>query len=961
MKKLAYISLFLLFFCATILTARPTEFYIKFTISSKQDISQITKYLSIDNVEDFTVYAYATDRQLEKFGDLGYAYEILPHPGTLIEPEMSSSAKDAMAWDTYPSYDAYVSMMNQFAIDYPGLCEIVDIGETVEGRRLLFARISDNISLQEDEPEVMYTGTMHGDETTGYVLMLRLIDYLLTNYGTDSLATRLVDECEVWINPLANPDGTFAGGNSSVNSATRSNANGVDINRNFPDPKGGPHPDGNAWQPETTAMMAFAEEQSIAISANLHGGIEVVNYPWDTWARTHVDNDWFIMISRDWADSAQYYSPSGYMTAQNNGITNGYAWYEVEGGRQDFMNFQQGCREVTVELSDTKLLPASQLPAHWDYNKAAFLHYLEQGLFGFRGVVTDAVTGDPLAATIKITSHDSDLDSSIVFTDPDVGDYHRMIKTGMYDIEFHAPGYQSRTSKGKLISDYSSLRIDMALTELTDPPALAVVSHNAPVIDPGDDVAFKLTLSNTGAGNGKNINTTLSTTDSYITITQEFSTYPIIYTGGGTGESDVNYQISVSASCPLNHLAQFELFTTADNGYSDTLTFALLVGQIVEDFETSDFSKYPWAFAGNSNWVITSSAPYEGTYCAKSGSINDNQRSEMSVAFDVISAGTISFYYKVSSESGYDYLKFYIDDSEQGSWSGTAGWAQASYPVTVGNHTFKWEYSKDVSQANGSDCGWIDMITFPPIQITIPVEITTTSLPDWTANYAYSQQLTATGGNESYSWSDPNNDLNGSGLSLSSSGLISGTPTSSGGISFTAYVVDTESNSDEKLLSFTVNPVIVVITDSLPDGVTEEVYSVQLTSTGGTGSKTWSDKSNDLNGTGLTLSSSGLLSGTATSSGTITFTSYVEDNITANTEKILSVKFNQAFVCGDANNDDAVNIADAVYIINFAFKGGPSPDPIQAGDVNSDDATNIGDAVYLISYAFKGGPAPNCE
>ena len=74
---------------------------------------------------------------------------------------------------------------------------------------------------------------MHGDELTGYVLMLRFIDDILNNYNTNSRITYLVNEIDIWINPLANPDGAYAGGNSNVWGATRSNANFIDLNRNF--------------------------------------------------------------------------------------------------------------------------------------------------------------------------------------------------------------------------------------------------------------------------------------------------------------------------------------------------------------------------------------------------------------------------------------------------------------------------------------------------------------------------------------------------------------------------------------------------------------------------------------------------------------------------------------------------------------------------------------------------------
>lgn len=63
---------------------------------------------------------------------------------------------------------------------------------------------------------------------------------------------------------------------------------------------------------------------------------------------------------------------------------------------------------------------------------------------------------------------------------------------------------------------------------------------------------------------------------------------------------------------------------------------------------------------------------------------------------------------------------------------------------------------------------------------------------------------------------------------------------------------------------------------------------------------------------------------------------------------------------GDANNDRAVNVGDAVYLINYAFKGGPPPVCTDEGDANVDCLVNVGDVVYLINYAFKGGPEPAC-
>jgi hypothetical protein len=66
------------------------------------------------------------------------------------------------------------------------------------------------------------------------------------------------------------------------------------------------------------------------------------------------------------------------------------------------------------------------------------------------------------------------------------------------------------------------------------------------------------------------------------------------------------------------------------------------------------------------------------------------------------------------------------------------------------------------------------------------------------------------------------------------------------------------------------------------------------------------------------------------------------------------------YVCGDANGDGNLNIGDAVFVINYVFRGGPAPAPVYAGDANCDGKVNVGDAVYMVNYIFRGGPAPCC-
>jgi hypothetical protein len=131
-----------------------------------------------------------------------------------------------------------------------------------------------------------------------------------------------------------------------------------------------------------------------------------------------------------------------------------------------------------------------------------------------------------------------------------------------------------------------------------------------------------------------------------------------------------------------------------------------------EDFETNDFSQFPWNSYGDESWETTRSERHSGSFSAQSGSIEDGEETTLEVSIDCVS-GYITFYCKVSSESGFDKLTFYIDGLEQGTWSGQEDWAEVYFHVREGTRTFKWAYSKDSSVSEGDDSAWIDDIVFP--------------------------------------------------------------------------------------------------------------------------------------------------------------------------------------------------------------------------------------------------------
>ena len=244
-------------------------------------------------------------------------------------------------------------------------------------------------------------------------------------------------------------------------------------------------------------------------------------------------------------------------------------------------------------------------------------------------------------------------------------------------------------------------------------------------LDPGETVDLIIPTNNDGHSNSPAAVGVLSCLDAEITINSSNSfNFGVI---NSSSTENATFNITVSAGAEIGTLVSFDYEVTAGN-YGAEETFNRSIGLILEDFETGNFSAFPWEFGGDADWSIVTVSPYEGVYCAKSGTITHSQTSELILNAEINAAGDVSFYRKVSSESSYDYLEFYIDDILQERWSGTVAWSEVSYPVTVGEREFKWRYSKDSSVSTGSDCAWIDYIIFPSMGTVEPANISVNPL-----------------------------------------------------------------------------------------------------------------------------------------------------------------------------------------------------------------------------------------
>ena len=653
------------------------EIYFTFHIKNPSEINTLTTLISIDNVKDKKVWAYANIRQYLNFLKLGYDITLLPAPGDGPSVEMNGHVmlSPLTTWNFYPTYTAYESLMAQFKATYPAICHLDTLTTLASGRRLLVLKISDNVATDEAEPEYFYSSSIHGDETTGYILMLHLIDYLLSNYGTNTEVTDLVNNMEIYICPLANPDGTYAGGNATVSGATRYNANGIDLNRNYPDPQAGQHPDGNAWQPETVAFMAFATQHHFVGACNFHGGVEVVNYPWDTWSALHPDDSWYQYISREYADTVHLHAPTGYMAFLNNGVTNGYAWYQVTGGRQDYMNFYQHCREITIELSDIKTLPAAQLPDYWTYNWRSFILQMKESRYGIQGIITDQVTGSPVAAKVFITGHDAN--GSEVYSSANLGDYHRPVKAGTYSLEISAPCYTTKTITGVTVSDHAALVLNIQLV----PSAAAAVTTTA---------VTSITIS--GAVSGGNVTCTGSTTVTARGVCWSTSSNPVAtgnHTTNGSGPGIFTSQITGLSPNTVYHVRAYAV-NTSGTYYGSDIQFTSGCGAVTtfpwnEGFENGGLIPNCWTQeqvnSSGINWTFIAgsgnshpAAAHGGSYnaCLKDITAGDNKTRLItpSLNLSTVASPQLKFWHTQALwTSDQDQLTVFYKTSAGGTWT----------------------------------------------------------------------------------------------------------------------------------------------------------------------------------------------------------------------------------------------------------------------------------------------------
>ncbi|XP_030245291.1 carboxypeptidase D isoform X2 [Drosophila navojoa] len=359
------------------------------------------------------------------------------------------------------NFVAMESYLRNLSASYPTLTRLYSIGKSVENRDLWVMEISTTPGKHvPGVPEFKYVANMHGNEVVGKEMLLLLTKYLLERYGNDDRVTRLVNGTRMHFLYSMNPDGyevSIEG--DRTGGVGRPNAHMVDLNRNFPD-QYGTDKYNKVTEPEVAAVMNWTLSIPFVLSANLHGGSLVANYPFDD--NENDFNDPFSRL-RDSSISGRKLNPTEdnelfrhlalvYSKAhatmhlgqpcalfQNelfpDGITNGAQWYSVTGGMQDWNYVRAGCMELTIEMGCDKFPLAKELPQYWHDNREPLLQLIEQVHHGIHGFVRSSIGTPIVGAAIALDGGNHKTYSGTF------GDYWKLALPGRHNVTVLSDGF----------------------------------------------------------------------------------------------------------------------------------------------------------------------------------------------------------------------------------------------------------------------------------------------------------------------------------------------------------------------------------------------------------------------------------------------------------------------------------------------------------------------------------------
>lgn len=240
----------------------------------------------------------------------------------------------------------------------------------------------------------------------------------------------------------------------------------------------------------------------------------------------------------------------------------------------------------------------------------------------------------------------------------------------------------------------------------------SITGNGNNLAEAGEKVTIYIRVSNTGSSSVSGV-LFITGLSGYINFDQNS-----VNTGIINPDEIIELAVDATISPDTPEATSISFETTLDcSPYSSVKTLSIFSGKSTEDFELQNFTTFPWKNSSTYPWLISENESYRNSFSARSGlsSQNHNQKSVLSLNINLPENDTMSFWYKVSSESGYDWLRFEVDSVLLFRESGQTDWLMVKVPLKKGVHLLQWIYVKDASLSEGLDCAWIDFLRFPEL------------------------------------------------------------------------------------------------------------------------------------------------------------------------------------------------------------------------------------------------------
>ncbi len=370
----------------------------------------------------------------------------------------------------YHTYEEMAQEVDSIARMYPEITRLDTLGvSTRDSLPILAIKISDNPSIKEDEPAILFNGVHHAEELLGGEVALYLLNDLVSRYGIDSAITGWIDNTEIWIIPILNPEGhnvVTSGLDTIWRKNKRDNNNsgffepesdGVDLNRNYdfnwelggsPDPTSeyyrGPYPFSES---ETRIIRDLALENHFVFDVCYHnvrtGQGELVYWPWRWGTQFCIDYPFIKKIADTLA--------SKIINDAGNGTYASIYGYATEGTARNWLYGVGGTFAYTIEVSRSCYPPGYLVDSICIRNLPGAYYLLERAFgSGITGTITDSITNQPLVAEVRVSGfYDSTLPPRM--SDSIFGRYRRILNPGTYTLYFIKSGYDTVIVEGVVV------------------------------------------------------------------------------------------------------------------------------------------------------------------------------------------------------------------------------------------------------------------------------------------------------------------------------------------------------------------------------------------------------------------------------------------------------------------------------------------------------------------------------